>query len=232
MALTPYQTDALIREVDEAVRQDDVMSFWQNHGRKVAIAVIIALAAFGGWLLWQNHQTSTAENNGEQFANLLKSAQGGSLDEAIYAKLSSEGGPAYKVEAGMVKAALAGGKGDAASANAAYDAILADGSAPQPMKDAALIRKTALNFDRMKPEQIIAALKDLAVPGSPWFGSAGEMTAIAYLNSGKRDLAAEMFASLGKDNGVPESIRMRAGQMASMLGSPVPPTTDAGSAQQ
>lgn len=219
MALTPYQTDALIREVDEAVRQDDMMSFWTRYGRMVVIAVIAALAAFGGWLLWQNHRTTTAEAHGEQFADLIKTAQSGTLDQPVFDKLVAEGGPAYKAQAQLVKAALAAGKGDAAGATTVYDAIIADAGTPQPMKEAALIRKTALGFDAMKPDAAIAALKDLAVPGNPWFGSAGELTAVAYLRMGRRDLAGETFAAISRDLQVPESIRVRAGQMASMLGS-------------
>jgi hypothetical protein len=219
LALTPYQTDALIREVDDAVRQDDVLSFWTRYGRMVAVAVVLGLLAFGGWLLWQNHQRSVAEANSEQFATLLKSAQGATLDQATYARIVANGGPGYKSQAEMVKAALAAGKDDSKSAIAAYDAVIADPGALQPAKDAALIRKTALSFDSLKPEQVIAALKPLATPGNPWFGSAGELTAIAYLKMGRRDQAGDLFASLTHDQQVPESIRLRAGQMASMLGS-------------
>lgn len=220
MALTPHQTDALLREVDDAVRQDDMLSFWKRYGRVVVGAVILGLAAFGGWLLWQNHRANVAQENSEQFANLLKTAQGASLDQPVYDKLVAQGGPGYKAEAELVKAALAAGKNDAAGAIAAYDAVLRDSSALQPMKDAALIRKTALTFDSMKPEQVISALKDLALPGNAWFGSAGELTAVAYLKMGRRDRAGELYSSLARDPLVPESIQLRAGQMASMLGSP------------
>jgi hypothetical protein len=221
LALTPHQTDALLREVDDAVRQDDMVSFWRNYGRLLIGAILLGLAAFGGWLFWQNHRSNVAQENSEQFANLLKSAQGATLDQPVYDKLVKEGGPAYKSEAELVKAALSAGKGDAATAISAYDAILSDPDALQPMKDAALIRKTALTFDGVKPEQVVAALKGLAVPGNAWFGSAGELTAVAYLKMGRRDLAAELFSSLTRDPTVPESIKMRAAQMASMLGSPV-----------
>ena len=71
----------------------------------------------------------------------------------------------------------------------------------------------------MKPDQVVAALRGLAAPGNPWFGSAGELTGIAYLKMGRRDLAGEMFASLTRDPTVPDTIKLRAGQMASMLGS-------------
>jgi len=56
------------------------------------------------------------------------------------------------------------------------------------------------------------------VPGNPWFGSAGELVAMAYLRQNKPDLAGPLFAALAKDKTVPDSIRQRARQMAGALG--------------
>jgi hypothetical protein len=222
LALTPEQNSAFLREVDDAVRQDDFLSFWTRYGRFVAVAVVVALAGFGGWLLWQNHQVGKAEKSGEQFAALLKGAQATRLDDVAYAKLTSEGGDAYRTEAELVKAALIAGRNDDKGAIAAYDKVAADSAAPQPMKELALIRRTAIAFDSMKPTDVIATLKSLAVAGNPWFGSAGELTAIAYLKMNKKREAGEMFASVSRDAQVQESIRLRAGQMASMLGVDTP----------
>ena len=228
MALTPYDTDALLREVDEAVRQDDMASFWLKYGRIVLVAVVLALAAFGGWLYWKHHRITTAEANSEQFATLLKGAGSGTIDQPLYDQISKDGGAAYRTEAALVKAALATGKNDTKAAIADYDAILKDADALPPMKEAALIRKTTLQFDTMKPEQVISTLQPLAGPDGPWFGSAGELTALAYLKMGKRAEAARLFANIAKASQVPDSLRLRAGQMASALGAaPATPTTDA-----
>jgi hypothetical protein len=70
----------------------------------------------------------------------------------------------------------------------------------------------------MKPEEVIARLKPLAKPGNPWFGSAGELVAMAYLKQGKKDLAGPLFAAIAKDEQAPRSMRSRARQMAGMLG--------------
>lgn len=218
MALTPESSDALLREVDDAVRRDEVLSFWSRYGRLVAGGVGVALAAYGGWLLWTSHQNSVAERNSEEFAVMLKAAQGTRLDQENYGKLSKNGTSGYKSEAELVKAALAAGKDDVKGAIATYDALRADGNAPGPIKDLALIRRTALNFDNMKPQEVIDALKDLAVPGNPWFGSAGEMTALSYLKLNKKREAGELFASMSRDVTVTDTIRQRAGQMAGMLG--------------
>ena len=54
--------------------------------------------------------------------------------------------------------------------------------------------------------------------GNPWFGSAGEMVAIAQLKLNRPQQAARLFADMAKDESVPESIRSRAEQMAGSLG--------------
>ncbi len=218
MALTPEHNDALIREVDDAVRRDDIMSFWQRYGRLAGVAVGVALAGFGAWLLWLNHQHGQAEQASEQFAVMLKSATATQFDQENYGKLTKGGSPGYSAEAELVKAALASGKADVKAALAAYDAVRADNGTPEPIKELALLRRTALDFDAMKPQQIVDGLKALAVPGGPWFGSAGEMTALAYLKMNKKREAADMFASVNRDPTVTDSIRLRAGQMAGMLG--------------
>ena len=54
MALTPAQNEALIREVDDAVREDDLHNIWSRYGRLLIVVIAMGLAVFGGYLLWQN----------------------------------------------------------------------------------------------------------------------------------------------------------------------------------
>jgi hypothetical protein len=81
-----------------------------------------------------------------------------------------------------------------------------------------MVRVTALEFDALKPEQVIARLQPLAKAGNPWFGSAGELTAMAMLKQGKRQEAGRMFAAIAADRQVPETMRSRAVQIAGTLG--------------
>jgi len=75
-----------------------------------------------------------------------------------------------------------------------------------------------LEFDRLQPQEVIARLAPLAKPGEPWFGSAGEMTALALAKQGKRAEAGQLFATIAKDTTVPSSIRNRATQLAASFG--------------
>jgi hypothetical protein len=64
----------------------------------------------------------------------------------------------------------------------------------------------------------VARLKPLAEPGKPWFGSAGELLASAYLKQGRKDLAGPLLAAIAKDQTVPASLRARTRQLAGLLG--------------
>lgn len=218
MALTPAQNDALLQEIDDAVRQDDITNFWKRYGLWVATLIVLGLAAFGGWLLWQNHQQTSAEETGERYAAALAKAASGKADQSAIAALSSASQPGYQAGAKLIEAGVKAEKKDIKGAIAAYKAIGADGSLPQPYRDLALVRQTALEFDSLKPDEVITRLKPLAEAGNPWFGSAGEMTALAYAKQGKRDLAGALFAAIAKDTTVPRTIQTRAVQMASLMG--------------
>ena len=76
----------------------------------------------------------------------------------------------------------------------------------------------AEEFDKIQPQDVITRLAPLAKPGEPWFGTAGEMTALAMIKQGKRQEAGQLFAAIAKDKSVPDTIRARAVQVAGSLG--------------
>lgn len=216
--MPPAQNDALLREIDDAVRQDAVTNFWKSYGLLVAGLIVAGLLAFGGWLLWQNHTETQAEDNGERYAAALTKAASGQADNAALTGLADAGQPGYRAGALLIQAGVKAEKKDYRGAIAAYKAIAADSTLAQPYRDLALIRQTALEFDSLPPQTVIDRLKPLAEAGNPWFGSAGEMSALAYAKLGKRDLAGALFAAIAKDANVPRTIQTRAVQMASLMG--------------
>jgi hypothetical protein len=101
---------------------------------------------------------------------------------------------------------------------AAFQSVADNADLPAPYRELALVRRTAVEFDKLDPAAVIQRLKPLAVAGNPWFGSAGEMTALAYMKQQKPQEAARIFAAMAKDEALPESIRSRSVQMAGALG--------------
>lgn len=219
MALSPQSNESLLREVDDAVRQDQLKSFWDSYGRWLIAAVVVGLLAFGGYLYWQHHHRTSSAEVAEIASAQLDAVQAGKApDAAKLAEMRDSGYPGYAALADLAAAADAVRQGKAKDAAAIYDRVAANDDLAQPYRDLATLKKVALNYDAMQPQQVIDALGPLAVKGGPWFGSAGEMTAIAYMRMGKEKVAGTMFGEIAKDGQVPDSIRTRARQMAGLLG--------------
>lgn len=214
------EDDVIIREIDEAVRKDDTEQFFKKYGVILGGVLVVALLALGGYLLWDNNREGQLEEQSETLVAALDRAQAGdyaAASEGVSGLVdASEAGP--RTSARFMQAAAALEANDTAKAVQIYGQIANDEGAPQPMRDLARIREIATNFDDRNPDDVIAKLGSLAQPGNAFFGSAGELVAIAYLEKGNRAKAGEIFGQIAKDEDAPESLRSRARQMAGLLG--------------
>lgn len=228
------EEEALLREVDEAVRQDDLLSFGQRYGRQLAIAAVLLVVGFGGYLLWQSRQQAALERESEAVITALDQAQAGNIAAAGTAAsaLLEEAAAGPQASARFIAAGAALRQGDNERAVRELGTLASDSSAPRALRDLATLQMVALQYDGMDKGQVIARLAPLARPGNPWFGSAGELVAMAYLDQGKRGEAGALFSRVANDPGVPEPIRSRARQMAGVLGVDAIPDVDKFLAQQ
>lgn len=220
MAVTPHSNEAFLREVDEGVRRDQLTAFWKRWGIAVGIVLLLALAAFGGFLFWQHRQGEAAGREGEQLQEAFRSLGSGNVAGAgaTLATLAGSRADGYRALAKFTQADILLQKNDLKNAAARFGEVAADTSLAKPFRDLALIRQTSAEFDTLKPQVVIERLRPLAVPGSAWLGSAGEMVAIAHLRTGRRDLAGQLFGQIARDEGVPGSLRQRSVQMAGAMG--------------
>jgi hypothetical protein len=206
--------------VDENLRRDQLRDFFKAYGNWLIAAVVLFLAAAGGLIWWRQHQVQRSEAQVEQFAAVYKDIASGNTTQVPQQldRLSDDGSKAVRASAMFARAAVALQQGDTKTAIATYKSAADDSGLPGPYRDAALIRQTALEFDQLQPQALITRLEPLTKPGEPWFGSAGEMTALALAKQGKRQEAGQLFAAIAKDNAVPSSVRERATQLAASFG--------------
>ena len=189
MALSPTNNNAaLLQEVDEAVRKDQLDTIMQRFGRWIVAGVIAALLAFGGYLYWGHRQeVARGEKAEELLAAFDKVATGQpSAAAAALKTLEGEGDPAYRAAALLEQSNLKAQSGD--------------------------IKGAAAVIARLKP---IVDAKD---PASSWFPSAAELSAAAYYQQGKFDEAGKLYGRIAKTPQISKSLQSRAVQMAGMLG--------------
>ena len=220
LAQPPEYNETFMREVDENLRRDQMENFFKRYGGWVAGAVALFVLASGAFIYWNNVKHQRAELQVEELNKTIGDIGAGNLASAPQRldTLSDSGSEGVRALSLFTRAAVALQQNDAKLAVAKYREIAEDSSLPKPFRDAALIRQTAVEFDSLQPQQVITRLQPLAQPGNPWFGSAGEMTAIAHLKQGQRDSAGKMFLAIAKDTTVPEGLRSRSAQLAGTLG--------------
>lgn len=215
--------DAFIREVDEAYREDELKKFATTWGRWILLAVVIGLAALGGYYWWKADQQKKVEALSEQFTAALVKVESGGSTEAL-AELETIGksnNPSYRALAAMTKSGLALQGGELDKATADLKRVVDDAQAPQPLRDVAEIKLLRLQFDTLKPEEILKRTAPFITGDSPWFPVAGEMAALAHLKAGAPDKAGPLFYRIAADERTPQATRARAEQMAAALGQDV-----------
>jgi len=220
LALPPDTAESFVREVDENLRRDRARDAAKRYGGLAAGAVLLFLAAVGGYLFWKNQQVEKAEQATEELTAVLgdvgsgKPATVAPRFDALRAS-SSEG---VRATAAFSRAAVALQQGDRKLAATIFTEVAADDRLAKPYRDLARVRGTSLEFDSIGADAVIARLQPLAVPGEPFFGSAGELVGMALIAKGQRAPAAQLFAKIAADPTVPETLRSRAVQVAGTLG--------------
>lgn len=212
--------DVLLREIDDAVRQDEFAHFAKTYGRPLLGLLVVGLLAFAAYLFWDSRQEAAMEEQSEALVGALDQLEAGNFDSADQqaATIAENSEGATRATALMLRAGVAMEQGKTAEAVELFGQISTAEDAPAALRDMATIRQMAASFDTSTPDEVIARLKPLAVPGNAYFGSAAELVAMAHLEKGERKQAGTLFAEIAKDESVPQSLRARSRQMAGMLG--------------
>lgn len=223
MASTPPNDEAFLREVDEELRRDQFQTIWKRYGRLALALIVLGLAAFAAFLFWRAETHKSAEQQGEQLSAAIADIQAGRKTDAgkKVDALIADGSDGYRAVALFTKAAIAADQGDSKGAAALYARVVADEGVAQPFRDVALLRQTLTEYDSLKPQQVIDRLKPLANKDSAFFGTAGELTAIALIQTNRGAEAGRLLASVAADPQTPPSLRDRAERLAASLGADV-----------
>ena len=157
MAVTPKDSDTFLREVDEELRRERVNSFVARWGWYILGGAVLLLAAIGGYIWWQHHQNVQAGQASEKLIQSqdqldARNARGAA---ATIDELASSDRAGYRIAALFQRANAQIQTNAVPAAVETLKGIANDASAPQPYRDAALIRQTQLEFDSLNANQIV-----------------------------------------------------------------------------
>ena len=213
------EQDMLMREVDEAVRQDQATDFAKKYGVPLVIVFVLGMAAFAGFLWWQSSNESAKDERSEALVQAIDELEAGNVNiaDGELGRLAGDG-DGQAASAAMLRAGIALQQGRRADAVALFDEVANDADFPQEFREVAAIRSVVANYDALSPDEVISRIGSLAQPDSYYYGSAGELVAHAYLAKGNREQAGPLLVAISKDENVPSSIRGRTRQLAGLLG--------------
>jgi hypothetical protein len=137
--------------------------------------------------------------------------------EAELASIAADSDAGYSALARLRLAGEKAGAGAKKEALDAYDAVAADSSVPQPLRDLARIRAAILALDTGD----VAGAKVRAIPlnaaGNAWRHAAREVIGTANYQAGDLQAARDAFAEVQQDAQTPQDLWMRSGLMISLI---------------
>jgi len=214
--------EALFREVEEDLRAEQFRRLWQRFGGYVigaAVAVVAVVAGFEGWTAWQ--ASVRADEADRYFSATTVGDQGDPMAAVDQLRsLAEDGQTGYAALAGLRRAEILATEGDTSAAIDAYDALSADGGAPQEVRDLAAMLAALLALDVEDAVSVRGRLRPLTGFGNPWRPMAEEMLALLSVSGGDTTAARAIYQGLVDDPNVPPGVRQRAAEMLAALGEP------------
>lgn len=205
--------DTMLREVDQALAEDETAYTIQKNLPAVIGAALIIVVGVGGWQFWNHQRAQAAAKQSAAYSEALRlagSAEGTAALEAIAANRDG-----YGAVARMRLAAEKAADGDSAAAIDLYRKVYEGGGASKRMKDVARLHAAYLSISEGR-EAVLKDIGDLETDGTQLGFYAREIIALAALKAKDFQSAEEMFLRAASSPDAPESVRLRAGEFAAL----------------
>lgn len=203
--------DSLLREVDEELRREKMERLWQRYNGLILGAAAVVIAGVAGYKFLESRRLSATYTAGSQFNAAVELANQNKREEAVKAfqQIAETGPHGY---ATLAKLHIAGAyvkDGKTAEAVAAFDALAADPSVDQLLKNFAQLQAASLRMDQADFTEMQNRLNSLTGESSPYKVSARELLGFAAFKAGKLEEARKLLEPLLIDQNATRAIQDR-----------------------
>jgi hypothetical protein len=212
-------SEEIFREVDEELREDNLLRMWRRFGPYVVGVVVTVIVVTASSVGWKEYRASQLQAWGSSFseAMTLGGQESPASAAAAFAIIAEESGDGYPTLSRLQEAALLARSGDTPAALVIYN-DLSETAIDQRFRDLAVILAGYLELDTRDPVELEARLAPLTADNSPWHYSAIELTAFIAVRTGDLQRARDIFTKLSGDAEAPSGVRSRARDMLAIIG--------------
>jgi len=214
--------DALIREVNDDLREERMMKLWKRFGGSIVGVAVLIIVIVAGYQGWKQYDFSARGREGERFHAAQQLAKSGDMDGArqAFALLSVDASSGYGVLARFQQAALLSIKGDSKGAARLYQRIAHDTASDVALSGLADIQgaMVEINAGGYAVPAMKLRLQTLSGGDQPYRYSARELLGLIAIDAGETTKAHDLFKQLSGDAAAPRGIRNRAKNMMQYLG--------------
>ena len=212
-------SQSFIQEVNEGVRQDQVMAAIKRWGPWAGGALALVLLVVFIVIQIGEHNVSEARKASDQFAAALEKAANGDTAAAAeaFGELTENGPQVYRSLALMERAALLEQQGELDEAVTAFDSVAENAKDPL-VRDMAQIRAAYIVAETQDFPALQARLQPLIESETPVAYLARELLGIEAWDAGEEELARTTLENLSLAFETPDSVRNRAEMALAVLG--------------
>lgn len=213
----------IFQEVDEEVRRDKAVEFWNKHQNLIFAAVAVIVLATAGYRFWEYRSLQASQAAGAAFQQAVDLDRDGKDADAraALAKVAGDAPRGYELLARFAEAALTA-KTDPKAGAVAYDALADDASLDPLFRDDARLREALARLGGGEIDAAKSGLETLATPTGPFRST-------ARLTLGAIAIEAKDYATAGKwldlvvaDPAAPSAERQSAESLLGVVASNAP----------
>lgn len=205
-------------EVDEAVRREQLKKLWDKYWLVFIAAVILIIAAVGGWRAYQYVQGQSAEKAGTAFNQAMRLSDQGKHQQAkaAFAAIAAKSPEGYRalarLQAAGQEAAL-----DPKAAAKMYDVIAADDSVGAEFQALARVRAAGLLVDSISYAEMKQRIGQDTKPDAAFRFTARELLALSAFRAKDTAAARKWLDMIALDGETPPGVRQRAEALQALL---------------
>ena len=211
----------IFREVDEEVRQEQIITFLKRYGKYLLAIIVLAIAIVAGYRYLEDKKVKEYAAQGDAFDAAVALVDEGKTAEALpkLQEIAKDGDDSYGLLARFRVAELQA-QTDHKAALATYDAVAADSGVAKVYRDLAAYYAASLLLEDGGGAELEKRIQAMSGDDNVWHLSVTELKGLNQYKMGQRKDAEKTFRELLDKAPADSGFKLRSQQMLMVLGVP------------